>query len=271
VRGRPAVLALAAVAGAAVAVVPALAADQSVSTSGSAFVPRTVAVKPGEKVTWTNAGDGVHNVRFDDGTYTMPASPSSTWTVERTFNDVGSFRYHCQVHGAPNGSGMSGVVVVNAEGTVPTTTPAPTPTPTPTPTPSPTPSSTPPPGGSAPPPTAPPIPAATSFTVEPTRDHFCTRRGRTCRRPGVVLRYELEAPARVRIIAAVERSPLRGRARFRDFGDWRFFVTPGVHTIRASRITTRGRRFLPGRYRVTLRSGDGSLAEKTVRFRVRPS
>jgi hypothetical protein len=47
----------------------------------------------------------------------MPASPStSAWTVTRTFNTPGMFRYFCQIHGGPNGSGRSGVVWVNGPG-----------------------------------------------------------------------------------------------------------------------------------------------------------
>jgi plastocyanin len=101
-------------AGLTVGVVPALAVDQTVTARGSnVFIPATVTVQQGEKVTWSNVS-GVHNVSFDDGSFTQPPIPSSSgWTVSRTFDTAGEFRYFCEVHGAPGGGGMAGVVTVN--------------------------------------------------------------------------------------------------------------------------------------------------------------
>jgi plastocyanin len=99
------------------AAVPASAADQSVTaTPGNTFSPGDVTIDLGDKVTWNNGG-GVHNVDFNDGSYTQPPQPSaSQWTVERTFDTPGVFRYQCAFHGAP----MSGVVRVrDATGQVP--------------------------------------------------------------------------------------------------------------------------------------------------------
>src|SRR3954454_2802170 len=96
---------------------PALAANQTVNaTSSSTFTPKDVTVNQGESVTWNNTG-GLHNVHFDDNSYIMPASPSTAaWSVSRAFNTPGTFRYYCQVHGGPNGTGMSGTVTVNGPG-----------------------------------------------------------------------------------------------------------------------------------------------------------
>ncbi len=93
---------------------PALAANQTVSANfANQFVPQHVGVNVGEMVTWNNAG-GLHNVHFDDNSYVMPASASSAaWSVQRTFNTPGFYRYYCDVHGGPNGAGMSGTVAVN--------------------------------------------------------------------------------------------------------------------------------------------------------------
>jgi plastocyanin len=95
---------------------PASAADQSVTASEFQFSPSDVTIDIGDTVTWTNAG-GTHNVEFDDGSYTQPPTPSSSsWTVDRTFNTAGTFRYHCGFHGAS----MPGVVRVrDASGNVP--------------------------------------------------------------------------------------------------------------------------------------------------------
>lgn len=92
----------------------ALANNQAVTVSSNVFTPSTVTVFQGEKVTWSNTG-GSHNVKLDDGTFTQPPSPSSAaWTVSRTFDSPGSFRYYCQAHGGPGGAGMSGIVNVTA-------------------------------------------------------------------------------------------------------------------------------------------------------------
>jgi plastocyanin len=96
---------------------PASAADQSVTaTPGNEFSPGDVTIDMGDTVTWNNGG-GVHNVDFNDGSYTQPPQPTaSQWTVERTFDTAGIFRYQCAFHGAA----MSGVVRVrDASGQVP--------------------------------------------------------------------------------------------------------------------------------------------------------
>ena len=109
-------------------VLPASAADQTVSAnSDDTFSAKTVTITAGDTVTWHNDG-GRHNVRFDDGSFTMPASPStSAWTVSRTFNTPGTFTYYCVQH---QDVGMTGTVVVNAApGAPPATNPGPTPPP----------------------------------------------------------------------------------------------------------------------------------------------
>jgi plastocyanin len=96
---------------------PAVAANQTVSaTSSLQFTPKNVEVNVGDTVTWNNTG-GLHNVHFDDGSYIMPPSPSTAaWSVSRTFSGAGSFRYYCEVHGGPGGTGMSGTVTVYGSG-----------------------------------------------------------------------------------------------------------------------------------------------------------
>jgi plastocyanin len=71
------------------------------------FNPGTRNISTGTTITWNwNSGSSTHNVTFDDG----PASANqSSGNFERTFNNAGSFPYHCTIHG----SGMSGTIVVN--------------------------------------------------------------------------------------------------------------------------------------------------------------
>jgi plastocyanin len=96
---------------------PAPAANQTVTaTSLATFSPKTVTVNTGEMVTWNNGG-GIHNVHFDDNSFVMPpTAQSGAWSVSRTFNTPGTFRYYCDLHGGPNGVGMSGTVWVNGPG-----------------------------------------------------------------------------------------------------------------------------------------------------------
>ena len=102
---------------------PAHAANQSVELQHDEYVPKRVAVKPGEKVFWTNPDDHEeHNVHFEDGSFILPVPPTiGPWTIERQFASLGAFRYYCEIHGAPGGIGMSGTVFVNDAGSLPPT------------------------------------------------------------------------------------------------------------------------------------------------------
>ena len=78
---------------------------------------------------WTNAG-GLHNVKFDDGSFEQPADlQGNSWTVSRTFDSAGTYRYYCELHGDINGAGMSGTVTVNPASTEPPPVPIPSPVP----------------------------------------------------------------------------------------------------------------------------------------------
>jgi plastocyanin len=142
---------------------PAPAADQTVAaTSSNVFTPSSVTIDEGEKVTWRNQG-GFHNVVFDDGSYTQPSEPSfSAWTVDRTFPNAGTFRYHCGFHG----STMSGTVVVRDPQQPP-----------------------PPPGGDT---TAPDI---DGLKIVPSR--FCNRKSSTCKKTGARIQFAIDEDARI--------------------------------------------------------------------------
>jgi plastocyanin len=79
------------------------------------FEPVETTVLVGTTVTWvwgTNATG--HNVVPDDGTTpaTSGALASAPNSYSYTFNEVGTFHYHCQAHGNVGGVGMSGTVSV---------------------------------------------------------------------------------------------------------------------------------------------------------------
>lgn len=141
---------------------PASAADQTVfARSNSIFDPGSVTVGIGDTVTWKNDG-GIHNVSFDDGSYTQPTQPNGTpWTVSRKFEAAGTFRYHCDFHG----SAMSGTVVVQG-------------------------AQQPPPAGSD---TTPPD--IDGLKVVPSR--FCNRKSSTCKRTGSTIEFTIDEDARI--------------------------------------------------------------------------
>jgi plastocyanin len=95
-------------------------AGPTVQVRNNAFDPTTTTITVGETVTWVwaSSSSGPHNVQPDDGvTPGRSGDPEGgPKTYAFTFNQIGTFRYHCQAHGAPNGVGMSGRVIVQPEG-----------------------------------------------------------------------------------------------------------------------------------------------------------
>jgi plastocyanin len=102
----------------ALALAPAAgAATQPVRAEDNFFSPKTVTINPGDTVQWSQSGVLPHNVKFDDGSFEEPSSPTNApWMTTRTFSAAGSFQYYCEQHGGPGGSGMSGTVVVAGAG-----------------------------------------------------------------------------------------------------------------------------------------------------------
>lgn len=230
-------------AGAAAAVVPALAADKTVdATSDNKFKPATVTVSIGDQVTFrNNVAGGYHNVHFADGPGNAPRL--GPWTYSRRFTKSGHYPYVCDIHVS---AGMTGeVVVLGADGSVP-------------------PPASPPPGPSPPPSPAAPPGSAPRFSVRAVRTRFCAR---GCARPGIVLRVSLSERATV-------AGPLERRSRagtWRADGRVRFGAGKGKHTITVAKRTD-GRRIGPGVYRLALRAhaaGGGSSPRRVLRFSVR--
>jgi len=225
------VLCGAGIAGAAAAVVPALASNQTVNaTPGNTWAPATVTVNVGDTLTFANQG-GDHNVHFD-GESPANAPSALPWTYERRFERAGTFRFVCDVHA---NVGMVGAVVVAGSST---TTPTATTT-------------------------APATPPA-AFSARATRGLFCTHRSRICRHPGISLRMRVDA--RATVTGVVFRLVPTSR-EFRRFGTVRFRLRAGRHTVRFLR--TREHRLLrAGGYRIDL-TALGQAVQ--VSFTVRPS
>jgi len=105
----------------AVGAAPATASNQTVFLHATeyVFLPERVAIKPGESVVWNSPGsEERHNVRFEHETDRQEPATAFV-TAPRIFPTAGDYRYYCEVHGGPGGSGMHGWVHVNATGEPP--------------------------------------------------------------------------------------------------------------------------------------------------------
>jgi plastocyanin len=63
-----------------------------------AFSPETITIKKGTKLTWTNKDSVEHTVTGDDGKGPDSGPLSQGETYSYTFNEAGSFAYHCAPH-----------------------------------------------------------------------------------------------------------------------------------------------------------------------------
>ena len=89
------------------------------SESGGRFEPAELTVAVGETVNWVwTPGSTGHNIVPDDGESPPHSGAPADWPKWHvfTFTRPGVYRYHCSVHGAPNGIGMSGTITVSDPG-----------------------------------------------------------------------------------------------------------------------------------------------------------
>ena len=81
-------------------------AQANVNISGFAFVPSTLTVSVGTTVTWTNKDSVTHTVTSNDNLFNSgDLAPNATF--EFTFNQKGTFGYHCSIH-----TFMTGEIIV---------------------------------------------------------------------------------------------------------------------------------------------------------------
>lgn len=71
------------------------------------YSPRTLTIKTGESVTWTNQDSVSHTVTSDSGNELDSELLSNGEAYTHTFNTAGNYEYHCTPH--PN---MKGTIVV---------------------------------------------------------------------------------------------------------------------------------------------------------------
>jgi plastocyanin len=84
----------------------------SVDAKNFAFDPKTVTIKVGQTVTWTNQDSVTHTVTGDGGIDSDDLSKGKSYS--KTFDTEGTFDYHCSPH--PQ---MTGQVIVQKSGVAP--------------------------------------------------------------------------------------------------------------------------------------------------------
>lgn len=79
-----------------------------------AFMPETMTIAKGTKITWTNYDGSTHTVTADDDSFDSGLlQEDDTWS--KTFNELGTFSYHCELH--PE---MTATIIVKPPNEVPT-------------------------------------------------------------------------------------------------------------------------------------------------------
>jgi plastocyanin len=207
------------------------------------YSPDPVNVPVGGTVCWTNKDGDTHTATANNGAFDSgPLGPTGTY--RNTFSTDATILYHCTQfgHGSmggtvrvgagspPGGGGGGGAPGGGSPG-----------------------------GGGQTGPGTDMAPRLSTVRVIPAR--VCTRRSRTCPRPGARLRFSLNEAARVR--GALERLGPRSARVVRRFS------FRGVRGINRVRLPVRGLR--RGRYRVTLRAVDSAGNRSTLvraRFRI---
>lgn len=97
-----------------------LAAGAGVTINNYRFTPKSIAVKPGTTITWTNRQeDDDHTVTADDGSFDTGVIKHAGGSAQLTFSTEGTFAYHCKIHPT-----MHGTVVVSATAQEPPATDA---------------------------------------------------------------------------------------------------------------------------------------------------
>jgi plastocyanin len=205
-------LGMAAPGGAAAQCQPSDAKVNIISTDPSNdYSPELVSVPVGGSVCWTNTDVLPHTATADSGGNPNSPNLSTGETYRATFGADATIRYHCEIH-----PGMTATIQVGAGGPAP--------------------------GGGGQGTDLPP--RLSGVRVIPSR--ACTRRSRTCRRPGARVRFSLDEAARVN--GTLDR---RGGGTSRIVRRFSASGRAGVNRVRLPL-----RRLRPGRYRVALRAVD---------------
>ena len=78
-------------------------ATAEIAIQGFAFDPATVTVKVGTAITWTNQDSAEHTITSDKGDWDS-GKTAQGGKYTHTFDQAGTFTYHCSVHPSMKGS-----------------------------------------------------------------------------------------------------------------------------------------------------------------------
>lgn len=87
---------------------PAPAGSASVTLQGNAYHPPSIVVSPGTVISYTNLDNSRHSAQFDSPAVVSTAIFSSGSRTVTMPAAVGTYTYHCAIHGLA----MSGTVIV---------------------------------------------------------------------------------------------------------------------------------------------------------------
>jgi plastocyanin len=95
-------------------VTPVAGDPADVTARDNEFDIENIEVAAGTTVVWTNEGQQDHNIiPVDDGQWGVDVSAFQPEAVyEHTFDEPGTYRYYCSLHGTED-AGMTGAVVVD--------------------------------------------------------------------------------------------------------------------------------------------------------------
>jgi plastocyanin len=79
------------------------------------YEPGSVTIAPGDTIQWNFTGDAPHTVTADDGSFDS-GQLNSGENFSMRFDEVGTYRYYCTLHGGAGGEGMSAIVIVEGNG-----------------------------------------------------------------------------------------------------------------------------------------------------------
>ena len=74
-------------------------ATESVTIQGFAFSPKTITVKKGAKIVFTNDDSPPHTVTADAGAFDSGTiQPGSSYTLDTSSLAAGTYAFHCKIH-----------------------------------------------------------------------------------------------------------------------------------------------------------------------------
>lgn len=81
--------------------------SRTIDIVGFAFSPATLTINKGDTIVWTNKDTMAHTVTSDSGNELASENLVKGQTYSHTFNTIGSFDYHCNIH-----TSMKGTIIV---------------------------------------------------------------------------------------------------------------------------------------------------------------